>query len=174
MGIVIVLDVTKYFFTYSPAHWGWHQWVARPPQVRWPARPHLLGVAPVQCAVAVSSNICIIGVCTQELWFQIKGSLQFGLLSVFNRKIVFGGQEWNSFLFRYKCIFGVCSFVCQRWTIHFRNMIFATILFGKIKKLFLFQSTPYRKGFLLQTFLSSASASSCSGTSHWDLVDTHL
>ena len=97
-------------------------------------------------ADAVCSNICIIRVCTQELWFQIKGGLQFGLLSVFNRKIVFGGQEWNSFLFRYKCIFGVCSFVCQRWTIHFRNMIFATILFGKIKKLFLFQSTPYRKG----------------------------
>ena len=55
MGIVIVLDVTKHSITYFPAHWGWHQWVARPPQVRWPARPHLRGFAPVQCAVAVSS-----------------------------------------------------------------------------------------------------------------------
>ena len=125
MDIVIVLDVTKYFFTYSPAHWGWHQWVARPPQVRWPTRLHLLGFAPGQCAVAVCSNICIIGVCTQELWFQIKGRLQFGLLSVFNRKIVFGGQEWNSFLFRYKCIFVVWSFVCQRSGLH--RLWYATI-----------------------------------------------
>ena len=80
-------------------------------------------ISPV--ADAVCSNICIIRVCTQELWFQIKGGLQFGLLSVFNRKIVFGGQEWNSFLFRYKCIFVVWSFVCQRSGLH--RLWYATI-----------------------------------------------
>ena len=147
MGIVIVLDVTKYFFTYSPAHWGWHQWVVRPPQVRWPTRPHLLGVAPVQCAVC--RNICIIGVFTQELWFRIKGGLQFGLLSVFNCKIVLEAKIEILFLRYTFILYFVASFSLQSFWVRI-------------------------KWFSLQTFLRSASASSCSGTSHWDLDDTHL
>ena len=82
------------------------------------------------CTWAVCGRICIIGVCTQELWFQIQGGLHFELLSVFNRKIVCGGQEWNSF-FSYKCFFCILALFSLQIFLSKEKIIFTANLFEK-------------------------------------------